>query len=271
MATPDNKSRVRASKLRAKVQAGKTLTAEENGFLALYERDSTRAKAKKAMSTTPPTVPVAVSGPQLALGGGQLGPVGGHVKVNVTVPVDASDRIDPKANTWIPTMPETPADAEPPIDGAPKPPPAGTPLVDPATPAAGTGDPHAAEQFAGFVMLIASLGLSAGRELAADLELPDQVRTMLGSDEYAQMGIGHIGQAAQRVALKYGFKSIPMADEVVVAAALVGSGALVFQQQKRKKLKKGSTAQPKQPQGEQPKRAEPEQPSGGLNELWRAP
>jgi hypothetical protein len=263
--------RVKASKLRAKKAAGKTLSPTETAWLADYERDSVRAKGRKAIAqaTTATATGAVVRGPQLQLHGATAG---GTSHAHETVPV--AGRIDPQANTWIPVMPEQPTDAPPPPDGAPPPPSAGTPLVDPpptSSSGAPTGDPAAAAQFSAFVMFMASVGLDAGLEMLADgaYPVPPNVRAMLATDEFRATVIGQAGQAAERVAVKYGFRAVPLADEAVVAVAVAGSGLLFLANAKRKRLRAANAQRSEEtPTENPPTEQRSDFPDDPVNRLW---
>jgi len=269
MSTPAAKDRVRAARYRDK-KKNNTLKPSELAWLAEYERNSVRSKIRAAKRLVAPVV----RGPQsqLAIGGTSTTPTGSHK----TKP--ATGRLDAAQFMWAPVVPPTPDGAEPHVEGMPKPPPPGTPLVDGAQPTSstGTGDPAAAKQFSTFVMFVMHLGVGAARELAADMaDLPPQLREMLNSDELSTASIGTVGQAAERLAIKYGFTVIPLGDELLVAGALVGSGLLVFQNAKRKKLREASggadnanapTEKDTPPPAPVEHGAFPDTP---INELWR--
>jgi hypothetical protein len=230
MATPSSGERVRAARVRTKQKEGRA-SPDDIAWLAGYESRTLHATLKRAKAE------------QLAL------PM---VEAHATVP--ATDRIDPASLGWVPTMPDAPKEKDAaPENGVPKPPPTGTPLVETQV-AAKPGDPAAADQFAALIVFIMQFGLAAARELAADTDtVPDQMRAIVNSDELAAQAMGTVHEAAKRVALKYGFQQIPLADEALVAGAVVGSGALVWQQHKRRKAKpananEAATTPPTEPQ-----------------------
>lgn len=252
--------RVKASKLRKRRNDGKQLNEADRIWLADYEKKHGTGYAKKAKPTTPPTTTTPTStpivrGPQLAIEGTSSvnGPHVHETKPESSFAVDES--------TWIPTVPPEAPDAEPQPDGAPPPPKAGSPIVDDVTEGA-AGDPAAAQQFAALVKFFTMLGMRAGRELAEDIELPAEVRQLLASDELSTGALETVGAAAERVAMKYGFRSVPMADEAIVAAALVGSGVLVVKNMKRKQL------EPKRPNAQTEERREQPMPPTPLDSLW---
>lgn len=232
MAAPANPTeRVRASKLRKRIAEGKLIAETDRAWLRQYETRTTIAKAKRAAAS-----PV-VRGPQLAIGAASSpssAPEPAAAAVHETVPI--TERIDPAAHTWIPEMPAAVEGAEPAPEGTPPPPAAGTPLIDVGPESAPAGDPAAAEQFAALVVFLTTLGLNAGREMAGELAIPEQLRALLASDELGKSTLETVHAAASRVAIKYGFKSVPMGDEVIVIGAVLGSGALVVKNAKRKKL-----------------------------------
>lgn len=250
------KDRVRASKLRKRRSEGKALNEADRIWLADYEKQNGTGRAAKPSTPTTPTKkgPV-VSGPQLAVPGTE------HVNgshVHETVP--ETEAFSSTETTWIPTVPPEAEGTAPPPDGAPPPPKAGTPLVgdDTATP---TGDPAAAQQFAAFVKFFTMLGMRAGREMLDDLDVPPEVRALLASEDLTGGTLDTVGAAAERVAMKYGFRSVPMADEAIVLAALGGSAALVVKNMQRKKLAP-STKKPDEPKV-------PEHEPTVLDHLWR--
>lgn len=246
--SPAVKERVRASKLRTRKRDGLPVRPADEAWLATYEG----ARAKKTLQATRLLAAAPSNGNKQQT----------NVRAHRTTPIEA--RIDPSATTWTPKVPARAKDAEPIPEGMPQPPPAGTPLVDePAVGAA--GDPAAAAQLAQFVVFIVSMGIGAGRELAADLELPEAVKMFVGSDELAQQTLGTVHAAAERLAMKYGVRSVPMGDELVVAGALVGSALLVVRNMKRKKLGANGESQPVTVEQHN---EEPKAPKSALDGLW---
>lgn len=266
MSTPAAKDRMRAARYREKKKNNK-LKPAELAWLTEYERSSVRSTIRAAKRIVAPTV----RGPQLAIGGTSTRPSGSHQ----TKP--AAGRVDASQFMWTPVVPPTPEGAEPPVEGMPKPPPAGTPLVDgiPAQGAPGTGDPAAAQQLAAFVMFFVHLGIRSGRELAADMDIPPDLLALLNSEELSSQSIGTVGQATERLAMKYGLRAIPLADEIIVSVALVGSGFLVVNNVKRKKLKQAKPPAPTTEPASTEKDAPPQQandepfPKSEMNNLWR--
>ena len=84
-------------------------------------------------------------------------------------------------------------------------------------------------------MFLCAAGVVAGRELLPTLGLPDELQAIALDEQNSTKAVTFVGAAAYRVALKYGFKQIPLGDEVVVAAAVGGSGLAIFHNWKRKK------------------------------------
>lgn len=148
------------------------------------------------------------------------------------------DRLSHEEATWIPVVPAAGDNEQPLPPGMPPPPATGSPLVEdeqplPAQPP--QGDPAAAAQFRGIVTLICYAGLQAAVELSAEWPLPDVVRAELVNPEEQKTALKFVGDAAERIAIKYGFKSIPMADEAIVGSAVVGSALAWWTVQKKKK------------------------------------
>lgn len=229
MSTPTQNERVRASKLRRKVADGKELNPADRIWLADYERNHPRkAKAADPARNTPTSGPAAAASsaaPKLAGFVHETQPTTGAVAADAT---------------WIPEVPPAPegeTPEPPPQDGTPPPPVAGTPLVDDAQQPA--GDPVAAKKFGLFVAFVAGMGLDAANELLEAAELPAHVRAILGSPEMREATLSTVAKSGEACALKWGFGGVPMPDEAVVAVALLGSGALVFKNEKRKKLAAG--------------------------------
>jgi hypothetical protein len=206
--------RVRASRYRKKLDV---LTPERRTWLAAYEQ-RTGGKTKL----------------RLLSGGESSEPSQPHtahaVHVHETKPVDGA--IDASAATWIPTVPPVANDEAPPPPGAPPPPQPGAPVVEPAGP---VGDPAAADQFATLMVTITTLGMRAGLELAADYDVPEKLIEMVATPEMTARVLELVAGASHRVAIKYGFRSIPLADEVIVGVAGVGSLVAIVQNFKRKR------------------------------------
>ena len=219
MAAATDADRMRASRLRKKTQR----SHDESRWLREYEgrRTSKRLQLVAGDAPEPPAHARIID-----------------VPVNETAPVDSI--IDPSSSsaTWTPTVPPPANDeqAQPPPPGAPPPPPAGSPVIDGAPVA---GDPHAAKQFAALLCFLTTLGMRAGLELAdelaADVGIPDEWMGMLASKELAEQTLTVVAGAAVRVAEKYGFRSIPMADEAICAVAGIGSLALLVHNFRRKR------------------------------------
>lgn len=236
-------NRTKAAKLRSK----KTLTPEQRKWLTDYDARVARGKPASSPRTPPAPTPRVVRGPQLQLVAGTP-PI--RVAVQETSP--PSSTVTPEAYVWTPTTPPAPDGVEPPPPGAPQPPTPGTPLVDALpeqAPPRPQGDPAAAEQFAALVVLIATLGIDSGRELVKDVALPETFRTIIDSDEAHARALLIVGTAARNVAIKYGFTSVPMADEAIVAVACAGSlAAFVAVQKKKLKTKaRAKVAAPEPP------------------------
>jgi hypothetical protein len=240
------RDRVRATRFRGALRKGKTLKPADAAWLEAYETRVTIAQAKSQPPDAPPRLALpagnadelapVVRGPQLEIAGA----VAVHDTEHIT------DKIDPASFTWEPTVPPAPEGAEPPPPGAPIPPPPGAPIVDEPAAAAPAGDPAAAQQFAMFVAFMARIGIKSGLELVDGVPIPDDVRAMMADPEQHGELMKLAYNAGHNVAVKYGFKSIPMADEAVVLLAVGGSAAAWLAVQKRKRLA-GATAAEKQP------------------------
>jgi hypothetical protein len=252
MATPSSSERVKASRLRAKQRDGRKLTAEESEWIAGYDRVSFRSRVAAALAVEASAASRAVS------------------SAHETAPPQGS--IAPADSLWIPKMNGSDVTSEEQreaIDvGLPPRPAPGAPLLaEPERVASETvGDPVAAKQFAAFVQWFMRLGIAAGRDLAVDAPIPQQARLMIASDEIAAQALSTVGEAAERVSLKYGFKQIPLADEVMVAGALVGSGVLIVKQAKRRTSQRSipkspeAAAQREQPPQQQSQESEQQDP-----------
>lgn len=247
MAEPEA-NRVRAAKLRAK----KKLSPVDAKWLAAYDTRVTMAKAKAdgTLPDAPAATALAVR-PQASQvpenttrADMSSGAASGDrtdapaVVVHETVPVEGN--VSPSEATWTPTVPESTADAEPPPPGAPPPPAPGAPLVEDAGPTQGQGDPAAAAQFAGLVVLVTGVGITSALELLGDIDAMPPLVAQLVSDEanHARV-LQQVGAAAQRVAIKYNFRSVPLGDEAIVVGALAGSVASFVAVQRRKAKGKG--------------------------------
>lgn len=250
--TPTNADRTRASKLRKRRALGKIEPAQLE-WLRSYEARQTirRAKALPAAGKHTPTF-ARPAKPDETLAS----------RVHRTEPV--TDKIDPGA-TWEPVATAAPEGTEPPAPGT-TPPAAGTPLVDAPTPAVPVVDTAAADQFAGLVGFLVGFGMDAARSELADAPIPPEVRALLASDEASAKALGVVTAAAHRVALKYGFTSAPLADEAIVVGAVLGSGALVVRQAKRKRL---AAAKERAPEAEK-RKDPPKAPASALDALWES-
>lgn len=255
------RDRVRASKLRAK----KNRTPEQDAWLADYERrvtKSTIARAKAMPSSAPYTATAAPRSPsssplppreQLAL----IGEAPSNAPVHTTEKID--DALSPDAFTWEPKVPPPPEGADAPPPGAPQPPTPGAPIIDDAPPTAPQGDPAAAAQFAGIVVLITGVGIGAALELTEGAPIPEQFRALMESPESHKQVLQQVGAAAERVAIKHGFRSVPFGDEAIVLSAVGGSVVAWLAVQKRKRLKKPhaepaqqATTKPEAPEADLP-------------------
>jgi hypothetical protein len=254
--------RSKAAKLRAKLKKGEGLTTRQRTWLEAYETRTTitRAKTRAALPSARDYAPTAqprldapkpvdispapdLTEPQTAV-------------AHETVPVDGN--VAPSEATWVPEVPPAGEGAEPTPPGAPEPPSAGTPLVAESS-VAPQGDPVAAEQFAGLVVFIATMGLTSALELSRGVELPAQLRFLVESAELHGKYLEHVGACAKRVAIKHNFRSIPMADEVVVAGSVAGSVAAFVALQKRRLKTPNKPAPAAAPQ---PSAGEPSKPDG---------
>jgi hypothetical protein len=270
--------RSKAAKLRAKVKKGEGLTARQRTWLEAYETRTTIAKAKGARVPVPLYLAAPMVGPfsnrleaMVAREEKQLPDASGPVDISPapdltepqtvaaheTVPV--SGNVAPTEATWVPEVPPAGEGAEPTPPGAPEPPSAGTPLVAESS-VAPQGDPVAAEQFAGLVVFITTMGLTSALELSRGVELPAQLRFLVESAELHGKYLEHVGACAKRVAIKHNFRSIPMADEVVVAGSVAGSVAAFVALQKRR-LKAPSKPAP-QPSSSSSEPSKPDAPEG---------
>jgi hypothetical protein len=236
--------RMRASRLRAQLRNGKPLPEDKLSWLRDY--DAARATHNRRRQRTTST------------------------GMHVTQP--QNENLDPSSFVWEPKMP---AEAQPPAgDVATGDKPAtGTPLVAVAAPPAPTGDPVAAQQFRALVQFIAQAGIAAGREILATSEypLPPIAISYLSSDEELGKAIVFIGDAAERVAIKYNFRQVPLMDEAIVGGAVAGSALLVVHNFKRKKQTPAQQAAPPAPKEAQPTAqptAPPASAATAVNSIW---
>jgi hypothetical protein len=277
-------NRSRAAKLAKRVKAGKALPPADAAWLRAYKARVAAERAKQK----PPTafrfsgnrverLPAAeakalAAAPRVTVDEYQKQQeqleLAGTGTVHETVPVEGS--VAPEASTWIPETPPAAPDAEPPPPGAPPPPSAGTPLVDEATASASSApppDPAAAAQYAGLVVFVAAAGIASAIELMQDIEeIPPFVRAKLeDADEHGKF-LHFVGEATQRLVVKYNIRAVPMADEAVVGGTLVASVLAYLAVQKKKKLAASKPAAPRvaQQQQEAPRREEQKAPPASL-------
>jgi hypothetical protein len=207
--------RAKAAHLRAR----KKTTPEQRAWLVAYEkRTKRRTPGPLSIARGEVSEASAESSPP---GVGSAQPV--PVVVHETAPI--GDVVAAESQTWIPSVPasDVPEVEEPALAGAPPPPVAGSPLVDEPAPVAAPVDTHAAEQFAMFVVFITNVGIRSALELSATMPIPPEVRGIIADEKAQAEVVGHVAEAAKRVAIKYGLRSIPLADEAIVAAAVGGS------------------------------------------------
>jgi len=238
---------MRASRYRKLTQ----LTQEQAAWLDAYESRTAGKTKLRLLSGGAPSEPSRT--------------LSAHaVPVHETTPVGA---VDASAATWIPTVPPAANDEVPPPPGAPPPPQPGAPIVEPAAP---TGDPQAAEQFAALMVTITTLGMRAGLELAADYDVPEKLLELVATPETTAKLLELVAGASQRVAVKYGFRSIPMADEVVVGVAGVGSLVAIVHNFKRKRSAPASRGDAERvaQSDSGPAKVEPRRPSSPIDSLW---
>lgn len=231
-------NRSKAAKLKKRIAAGKPLSTEQRAWFDAYNK-----RTKKAVTSHAPTAqPFKPREQRLrdiiaetaARPDDELARQVGADVIHETERLD--DRLPWEEATWKPVVPAA-GDGEQPLPpGMPPPPAAGSPLVDDVQPqpAQPVGDPAAAAQFRGIVTLISFAGIQATIELSKDWPLPDVVRAELLDPEEQKKALAFIGDAAERVAVKYGFKSVPMADEAIVGGAVVGSALAWWTVHKRK-------------------------------------
>lgn len=268
MASPSDNERSKASKLRKRVKAGEVLGDADRIWLADYEA----ARARKPLAL-PPGPPVAqritpaiddAPAPRNThdAAGGELEP-GEAVRLQPAAFVHETPREvrveNPDGMTWIPEVPPAVEAAEAttsePTPGVPPRPKAGAPLVDEVTKPT---DPTSGAKFGALVAMFAAMGLQAGRELLADMPIPDALRALLDSEQLTTETLAEFAQAGQGFAQKYFGKVGNVPDEVMVALALVGSGTLIVKNEKRKRLAVGMSprAQPRPQPQPQPQRAQ---------------
>lgn len=261
--------RQRAAKLRKKKGP---LTVEQRVWLASYDGTKSKSAAQrrpttKATSPAKTATPPVVAGEQLAWGP-PTPPPQGLGKIQATVPPVGS--IDPAAHTWTPTMPEAPADAEPAPAGTPEQPEVGTPLVNDAPPSSGTplgGDPHAAEQFAGIVMFITQIGIMNALEISVEMPIPAELRAFATTKNLTAY-IEFVGESAKRVAIKYNFRGIPLADEAIVGGSVALSLLAWRANMKRKQAIAKATPANQVVDGTTPPPPPTTPPTAGVNALW---
>lgn len=224
--------RARAAKLRKK----KKKTPEDRRWLSAYDTRVTIAKAKAKAALPSSATYTPPERPTLLLRGDATddNAATSHAAVQETLPPEGS--IAAEQHTWIPTVPPPAPDAEPPSPGqeAPK---EGTPLVD-AQPTTGEGGAEsanvAAQQMAAFVCMFAEIGIESGLILAQDFPLiPSHVLAMAASPQMRSRAMAFFGGAGYRTAVKYGFRSLPMADELTCVVAVAGGIAASLALQKK--------------------------------------
>jgi len=252
--------RRKAAKLRKKKGP---LTVEQRAWLSAYDgtKKSKRGGGGGASTAAPKPTP-AVRGPQLEWGR----PAAAPVAVHETVAPGAA--VDPATSTWLPTVPEAPADAPPPPPGTPTPETAGTPLVDAApTAQPQQGDPHAAKQFAGIVMFVTQIGVANVLDLAQGFAVPPPIAAMVTNENIAAY-IKFVGESAERLAIKYNFRGVPLADEAIVGGTIALS-VLAFRANtiRKAKLAEAKPAAPETPSTPTPPKVDMNA-GGDLNELW---
>lgn len=264
-----NRDRVRAAKLRAQK---KPLTAEQRQWLDAYDARTTKGRAQKqrampsGATTYTPTAPARAASSGAPVITAPLPPREQLTLVGDTIPSSVpvheterlEDALDPNAYTWIPEVPPAAPDAEPHPPGAPQPPPPGSPILDAQTPSAAAapqGDPAAAAQFAALVVFLTQVGIESGLELLAGAPVPPGIKLIAADEKTQAKVLEQVGAAAARVAMKYGFTSVPMADEAIVVGAIGGS-ALAFVTVQKRKMLAAAKVQPAQPtQQAEPKKA----------------
>lgn len=239
--------RTKAARLRAR----KTLKPEHRAWLVDYDKRKGPAKPPVKVARGVGSESTAESSPPGA-GSAQPVPSPAPAAVHTTAPLDGA--LPPETFQWVPTVPPSPEGAEPPLPGA-APVAEGAPIVDAPPMAAPVGDTAAAAQFAALVTFIAGIGIQSALELAADAPLPPAVRALIEGEDAHKQVLEQVHGAAERVAIKWGFTSVPFADEAIVAVSVVGSvAAYVKVQQKRR------TTQPTPKP--QPQASEPREPRG---------
>ncbi len=225
------KERVRATRLREKKSRGKA-SADELAWLATYDATyKSRPSPKPIIEMRPPVAP-SVRGPQLEMQGAH--PRSWMPHVHTTKKVEGA--VDPKAHTWTPIVPPAPDGAPPPPPGTQPPPAAGTPLVDGAS-VAPKGDPKVAEKFATAVCAFTAFGIHCMGLLAQDANLPAELKEAVKGADALKEVLPIVHSAATSVAMKHGFRGVPYQDELILAAALGGSGLASYAAIKRGKVK----------------------------------
>lgn len=241
MSTPEAKDRVRASRLRKKQEAQKKLTTEEYDWLVAYEKarvSTTMRTAKSAAASAPPGADAHVPREQLEVPGTSSG--GGGSLVHST---RADAGIDASGFTWIPTMPGidagVPADDAPPAPGEPERPKEGTPLVD--EPAKPPPDPVAAEKFAAMVLFLTKMGIASALDLGGDVAKGFAQAFGFDLEEAAKTFLKVVKASSIELANKYGLGGVGglPPPELVVGVAVLGSGAAIAVNTKRRLLAMG--------------------------------
>lgn len=284
-------NRSRAAKLAKRTKAGKTLAPADATWLRAY-------KARVAAERAKQKAPIAFAmnnGRAVRLPAAEAKALASAPRVSVdeytasakrepeqlemaavvheTTPIEGA--VTPDASTWIPETPPAAADAEPPPPGAPPPPAAGTPLVDEATATAGASsaapDPAAAAQYTGIVVFIAAAGIASTLELLGDVEeIPPFIRAKLEDEQEHAKFLTLVGEATGRLVVKYNLRAVPMADEALVGATVVGSALAYLALQKKKKQAAGKAAAPQRPKdAPTPPREEPPAPPRPVSNLSR--
>lgn len=267
MSSPSNNERSKASKLRKRASAGEVLGDADRIWLADYEAN--RARKPLALPPGPPMAERIT--PAIGAGDERITPApaveleaGEAVRVQPAAFIHETPREvrveNADAMTWIPEVPpsvdeSTSATASEPTTGAPPPPKAGTPLVDEAVKPV---DPTSGAKFGALVAMFAAMGMQAGRELLADMPIPEALRALLDSPELANEALAEFAQAGANFSRKYFGKVGNVPDEVMVALALVGSGTLLVKNEKRKRLAAGRAAPTPRTQPQPAPRAQPQ-------------
>jgi hypothetical protein len=256
-------NRVKAAKLRAKIQAGKKLKPDEQRFYDDYTKRTAMSKARVQkfkgagaklefhdFVKNPSGARTVIEGVTVRQPPPRQLPPPTNVPVHETEHL--TDRLDAAALTWRPVVLPPPEDAEPQAPGAPPPPAPGAPIVDavpdPETSAGnateGTGSPTMAVKVAGIVLLITKAGVAAAAELLQDAPMPDFVAEALHDPEAQQEVAKEAAAAAYRMSINRGWQDIPGSDEVTVVTAVLGSFGAIFLNHKRKKKLKAENGTP---------------------------